>query len=222
LVDAFLYGGPKSKLRGLAMPYHAGTAWLYHDPVWDSYKLSDFDPRQTFPGIRESLRASYWASLWVELLIRTKAGGSDFGAVYSLLLTSFEALSVSSEAERRYAGFLFLWGFAGVLGQRPDIDSCARCGRPFPPSASRLFLPKAWGFVCPACAEYYLRQEGQAEMPAGFFRYLESAEGRTLKDALRLKLDERGEKDALVFFSGLARLLAQGELSSLSGGMGIL
>jgi DNA repair protein RecO (recombination protein O) len=222
LTRVSLFGGPKSKLRGLAMPYHAGTAWLYHDPVRDSYKLSDFDPRQTFPGIRESLRASYWASLWAELLLRTQAGGSDFGQLYRFLVEALEALSSSNETDRRYVGFLFLWGLAGMQGQQPEGAACVHCGRAFAQTESRLFLPRSAGFVCPVCSEQFFQQEGQIRLSPGFFRYLETVNSRSIKDALRCKLDERGEREALAFFTSLARLLALGDLASLESGTGIL
>ncbi|MFZ4618160.1 MAG: hypothetical protein ACOYM2_18435, partial [Rectinemataceae bacterium] len=33
IIEAFIFGGPKSKLRSLASPWGAGRAFLYHDPV---------------------------------------------------------------------------------------------------------------------------------------------------------------------------------------------
>jgi recombinational DNA repair protein (RecF pathway) len=96
LVEAFAFGGPKSRLRSLASPYHAGTAWIYRDPVKNYQKLSDFAARQTFPFLRESLRRLWSASYFAEILLRTDAAGGESRAAYNLLLDGLSSLDAAT------------------------------------------------------------------------------------------------------------------------------
>lgn len=39
ILRATVFGGPKSKLRAYVAPFHAGTLWIYRDPVRDYRKI---------------------------------------------------------------------------------------------------------------------------------------------------------------------------------------
>jgi DNA repair protein RecO (recombination protein O) len=80
LVDVFVFGGPKSRLRSLASPYASGRAFVYLDPVKDFQKLSDFDVRESYPALRDELGRLWAAGLVAELLIKTSGGGGDYPA----------------------------------------------------------------------------------------------------------------------------------------------
>ncbi|MDR2104051.1 MAG: recombination protein O N-terminal domain-containing protein, partial [Treponema sp.] len=49
LIRATVFGGPKSKLRSHVAPFHRGTLWVYHDPIRDSRKVTDFDVQSWRP-----------------------------------------------------------------------------------------------------------------------------------------------------------------------------
>ena len=81
LVRAAVFGGPKSKLRAYISPFNSGTLYLYHDPVRNTNKATDFDCRAWRPGLRERYERVMAAD---ELAKTALAGlGGDFEAALS-------------------------------------------------------------------------------------------------------------------------------------------
>jgi len=177
LVDVFVFGGPKSRLRSLASPYAAGRAFVYLDPVKEYRKLSDFEVREHFPGLREDLGKLWAAGLVAELLLKTSGGGGDYAEVLALALACLGALDRARRpAEADLALSLFLWRFVGLIGLGPDPSECAHCGAtlgakgsgglgaadgpggpygsggPHSFAAGAIYSPNASGFLCPRCA----------------------------------------------------------------------
>lgn len=150
--DAFVFGGPKSKLRSLASPYSAGRAFVYFDPPRDFRKLSDFEVRESFSGLRESLRKLWAAALVAEFLIKTSGGGGDFPQVLALALETLRGLESLPEEKADYPAILFLWRMIALLGLMPDPGSCASCGAELAPGRPMSHAFAAGGFLCPDCA----------------------------------------------------------------------
>ncbi|HOX91759.1 MAG TPA: recombination protein O N-terminal domain-containing protein, partial [Spirochaetales bacterium] len=71
VLDAFIFGGPKAKLRSLVSPWHAGRAWIYDDKSKGFLKLTDFDALEEFPRVRSDLSAIGAASLASEFILAT-------------------------------------------------------------------------------------------------------------------------------------------------------
>lgn len=221
IMDAVLYGGPKSKLRSLASPYHSGRAWLYYDPVRDSRKLADFDPESTYPGLRSKLRASLNAALWAELLIRSRAGGSDYERSFVLLLDCLKALDGLPDEESAYASFVFLWRYSGLSGTRPEIGVCSRCAGLISQDGVEYYSVREGAFFCRACRE----EEGDAaflSVPPGVSRYLSRIAEGDPGEAFRLRLDSGGKAACRGLCFALAREMAEGGLNALEMGEGLL
>ncbi len=153
LQDVFVFGGPKSKLRSLGAPYSAGRAFVYLDPPRDFRKLTDFDVREPFSGLRESLRKLWAAGLVAEFLLKTSGGGGDFPEVLALALDTLRGLEAESEERSDYPTILFLWRMIALLGLMPDPGACSACGDELAPGAARLHAPSVSGYLCPRCAE---------------------------------------------------------------------
>ncbi|MBL8966707.1 MAG: DNA repair protein RecO C-terminal domain-containing protein [Spirochaetaceae bacterium] len=165
LQDVFVFGGPKSKLRSLGAPYSAGRAFVYLDPPRDFRKLTDFDVREPFSGLRESLRKLWAAGLVAEFLLKTSGGGGDFPEVLALALDTLRGLEAESEERSDYPTILFLWRMIALLGLMPDPGACSACGVELAPGAPRLHTPSVSGYLCPRCAER--ESERLACEPAG-------------------------------------------------------
>lgn len=220
LVEAFVFGGPKSRLRSLAAPYHAGTAWIYRDPVKDLRKLSDFDARETYPTLRENLRKIWAASYFAETVLRTDAAGGESREVFDLLRAGLSALDAGGEADVDYVCLQYGWRLLGLMGLRPDPRSCGQCGVLFPEGQGAAFSRSQSAFQCSRCAG----AEGQGflgdemALSGGALRYLAASEVLPFRDALRIR--PSGEDlpilKALVFH--LVRSAAEGELRTLARG----
>ncbi len=220
LVEAFVFGGPKSKLRSLAAPYHAGTAWIYWDPVKDLRKLSDFDARETYPTLRENLRKIWAASYFTETVLRTDAAGGDSSEAFGLLRSGLAALDAGVEADVDYVCLQYGWRLLGLMGLRPDPESCGQCGALFPEGRGAVFSRSQGTFRCSRCvgAERPEFPGDELVLSGGALRYLAVSEALPFRDALRVR--PSGEDlpilKALVFH--LVRSAAEGELRTLARG----
>jgi DNA repair protein RecO len=152
LVDVFVFGGPKSKLRSLAAPYVFGRAFVYLDPVKDYRKLSDFEVADSFPALRDELGKLWGAGLVAELLIKTSGGGGDFPLVLELAADCLAALDAAPSGEYDKAVLVFCWRLVSLLGLGPDPTSCAACGAEIRIGGGAAYSFEREGFLCPACA----------------------------------------------------------------------
>ena len=128
LVRAAVFGGPKSKLRAYISPFNSGTLYLYHDPVRNTNKATDFDCRAWRPGLRER----YERVMAADELAKTALDGlgGDFEAA---LCAAEECLDALEQAEGPLIDKLivhFRWRWAGILGIRPEL-AAARDEAPF-------------------------------------------------------------------------------------------
>ncbi|QTQ11679.1 DNA repair protein RecO [Treponema parvum] len=130
IVYAILYGGPKSKLRGLVSPFNRGKMYLYRDTVKNSVKITDFDVTNFHQTFRESLFKSWAASLASEIVIKTKCGGSA-GECWKIFNGFLDGIELSDEDSGRLGLVRFLWRYLELLGIRPDTSFCASCGKAF-------------------------------------------------------------------------------------------
>ena len=246
LVDVFVFGGPKSKLRSLASPFASGRAFVYLEPAKDFRKLSDFEVRESYPALREELGRLWAAGLVAELLIKTSGGGGDFPFVLALGRDTLRALDMQSAERGDYAVLLFLWRLVGLLGLGPDTESCASCGRDLATAAlgegrgappAFAFSFGAGGFLCPYCDRGSLRgssaageyvaasspnfaRESDASLrllPAAL-HWLRDSEDRPFAEAVSAELDKPSLAALKALLFGLARRAAEAPLASLAAG----
>jgi len=169
LVDVFVFGGPKSRLRSIASPYVSGRAFVYLDPVKDCRKLSDFEVRDSFPALREDLGRLWGAGLVAELLLKTSGGGGDYQHVLDLALQCMKSLDAAEAGGSDYPMLAFCWRLVGLLGLGPDPSACSACGTAIRIGAGAAFSFDRDGFLCPACACREAESLSAAESPRQAF-----------------------------------------------------
>lgn len=123
LLDATVFGGAKSKLRGLITPYQTGTIWLYSNPIKNSHKISDFKASNYRIGLRDNLTRLWCAAFAAEFAIKVKGN-----IEWKLLNFFLDGISISSQEECRSAILRFLWRVIISSGLAPDTEHCIRCG----------------------------------------------------------------------------------------------
>jgi DNA repair protein RecO (recombination protein O) len=157
VLRATVFGGPKSKLRAHAAPYHQGKLWIYRDPVKDSRKLTDFDVQSWRPGLRESYERSAAAAALAETILAGHGGGGNWTAALNLVSASLDALENADEGCCKRILIHFLWNWADILGHRPDLDHCGGCGADSacePPENGLLWYDSSEGaLLCPSCTD---------------------------------------------------------------------
>ena len=127
LLKATVYGGPKSRLRAYVAPFHEGKLWIYHDPVRDSNKVSDFDVQSYRPGIREVWERAMAADAVAETILSSQGGGENWPEALKLAGAVLDALNEAAAKACPYIAVYFFWHWAHILGVRPDIFACASC-----------------------------------------------------------------------------------------------
>ncbi len=123
LLDAAVYGGARSKLRGLVVPYQTGTVWLYSNPVKNTHKITDFSVKSYRFELREDLVRTWCAAVCSEIAVKT-CGTLDWYLINIFL----DGLCVSSAEECKTALLRFLWRIIHFAGLAPVLNRCTRCG----------------------------------------------------------------------------------------------
>jgi DNA repair protein RecO (recombination protein O) len=127
LLKATVYGGPKSRLRAYVAPFHAGKLWIYHDPVKDSNKVSDFDVQSYRPGIRELWERTMAADAMAEPILSFQGGGESWPLALRLAGAVLDALNEAAAGVCPRLAVYFFWHWASLLGVKPELSACASC-----------------------------------------------------------------------------------------------
>lgn len=215
LVDVFVFGGPKSKLRSLASPYASGRAFAYLDPVKDFQKLSDFEVRDSFPALRDELGRLWAAGCVAELLIKTSGGGGDYPQALELALGCLGALDTEPADSSTISLLLFIWLFVELLGIGPDPGACSSCGRELRPSLGGGYSFALEGFLCPSCAA---RSERVLELSTGVLRWLARSLELGFAAARKLVVLPETREILRTLIFGIAQSAAESPLASLKPG----
>jgi DNA repair protein RecO (recombination protein O) len=221
LIQATVFGGPKSKLRAHTAPYHRGKLWIYRDPVKGFMKVTDFDVQIWRPGIRELYERTMAASALAETVLTAHGGGGAWTEALSLMDGALDALDNADEGGSRRILIHFLWNWAEILGQRPEL-ACRICGAgalqergsQTPSSQAGAFQVGGDGLlwyslrdgtlICPSCAALPPGYSGAVPAEtAGFLpvgpgtrRWLTAAGPQAPEHMVRITVDRTVEREA--------------------------
>lgn len=234
---AVLYGGPKSKLKGLVSPFCSGKIYLYCDNVKKSTKITDFDVKNFHLSFRESLFKSWAASLSAELALKTKCAGSPQDC-WILLNGFLDGLELTDEPNGKLGLIRFLWRYLGLLGVRPDTKYCGVCDKGLLSESTEcnrfLFDAAENKFICQSCAGIAGTGTGNSTDGQNMSRgasfalskqaleYLNAVSEKTPKEvrAITCTAQTVNELKQLVFY--LIEASAGQKLKTLESGLGIL
>ena len=151
IIKATVFGGPKSRLRAYAAPFHQGRLLLYHNPVQDSYKVTDFDIQFWRQGIHEQYTRIVGAQSVSETILASYASGGNWRQAFNTVENALNALSSAQNPLCRRILVHFLWKWIDLLGLKPELDLCISCGAKIPASETLLFSPSDSGSLCTSC-----------------------------------------------------------------------
>ncbi|MDR2393878.1 MAG: recombination protein O N-terminal domain-containing protein [Treponema sp.] len=152
ILRATVFGGPKSKFRALVSPFHQGRLWVYHNPVRDSRKLTDFDVQSWRFGIREHYQRVMTAGAILELVLESQGSGGNWARAWDLANRTLDALDHADAGTCIRIFIHFLWTWTCLLGLRPDIHHCASCTCEAPVDGLLLWNDREGTLYCPSCA----------------------------------------------------------------------
>jgi DNA repair protein RecO (recombination protein O) len=119
LLRAAVYGGAKSKLRAYVSPFNSGILYLYHDPVRDTSKVTDFDCLNWRPGLREMYERTMAADEIAKTILAGFGGNS--GEALQTAEETLDALETAPFTRIRPLLIHFWWRWARILGIRPSL-----------------------------------------------------------------------------------------------------
>ena len=151
ILRATVFGGPKSKLRSYASPFHSGQAWIYQDPAKDNRKLGDFDVKSWRPGLRELYERAMAADAAAETVLASHGGGGNWSGALALTELALDTLAEADSESCARILLAFLWQWTGFLGIMPEIDQCSCCGKSIAANEAAFFLPAEGGMICEDC-----------------------------------------------------------------------
>jgi DNA repair protein RecO (recombination protein O) len=117
----FVYGGPKSRLRSYVSPFHSGGLYLYHDPVRNFYKVTDFDVRSWRPGIRENYDRTMAAAAITDTVLTGFGGGCNWSEALEYANASLDAMEFAAAPDVLRVLVHFLWNWVELTGIHDDI-----------------------------------------------------------------------------------------------------
>ena len=152
LVRATVFGGPKSRLRSQVAPFHEGRLLIYHDPVRDSRKVSDFDVRLYRTGIHELYERAMAAVGLAETILSSQGGGGNWQEAAKLAACALDALDLADAAACPRIAVYFFWHWARILGAAVELSACASCACEVGPDGVLWYDPREEALFCENCA----------------------------------------------------------------------
>lgn len=155
-VDALCRGcrRAKSPLLAASELFCAGEYALYQ--TGERMTVVSCQVTDTYYALRSDYERLSHGMYMLELCAAAVQPGQENERLFLLLLRSLAHLCYG-EAQPRRVTAVFLLGFVSLLGFRPQVGRCVRCGRPVTPEAEPgdnvgALSPSLGGVLCPACA----------------------------------------------------------------------
>ena len=193
-IKATVFGGPKSRLRAQVAPFHSGKLIIYHDPVRDSRKVSDFDVFSYRMGIRDLWERLTCAGAVAETILFSQGGGGAWPEALKLAESVLDALDGADAALCSRIGIYFLWRWAGFLGAGPEIGLSCACGA----NADGLlwYSTRKESFFCEKCTGSREKDGFSYPLGSGAAAWLKSIGSLGPAEIEKLSLDEHSLKQA--------------------------
>jgi DNA repair protein RecO (recombination protein O) len=223
LVRATVFGGPKSKLRSYASPFHSGQAWVYQDPSKDSRKLSDFDVHNWRPGLREVYERAMTADAVAETVLASHGGGGNWSGALALTEAALDALAEADSGTCARILLWFLWRWVDFLGLKPEFEKCSHCGKTVSGEKMLMFSLREGVMLCAVCqsaGSYGGERQGTSFIEAGpgCRHWLETTGQLSPVQLTRYTLDIKSFREAkalatAILAEALGKRLASWEIS---------
>lgn len=211
LINAKIFGGRKGKKTALAPLYSYGTFQLYHNPVNDTYTLSEEESEFTPLGIMKDLQATYTAAYMCEASSRLV--GDIPQSVCSLLCSALKILDNNPDQSRKVL-IDFTWRLIQTSGISAGFDTCPSCDRKLDDNETMLFSTTLGTPVCKDCAD-----DGKLVLLPGCRRYLAYTQNMSIEEAFEVKLFDTAQQRLRDFLIMWISFFSQQSLQTLKSGL---
>lgn len=174
----------RNKFSGNTDPYTLIKAYLYVEPIKESWKFTDVEVLEPHEQIRKEIAKLQRAALFSETLIVSHGGGEGSNVFYTLLRETLSALDSADEKVMDTLVLQFVWRFLLYSGIKPELNSCGSCGRILRRDEAVYYSRREGNFVCGTCT----LEENQEITPGGR-AFLNHIESYTMQKSLSTTLD---------------------------------
>ncbi|MDR5709140.1 MAG: DNA repair protein RecO [Armatimonadota bacterium] len=196
---------PTSRLAGRLEPFTHARFLLARGRTLDV--VAQVEVVAGFAALRADLLRTAWAAVCTELTDRMLQELEPHPEVFEALLQAQEVLA---GGDPEVATLWYALRLISLLGYRPVLDRCARCGQPV--RGSWAWHITAGGLLCTACALRDPQACGIRGETVGALRFLSRARPR---DLARLRLSAPARAEALDALMTYAEARIEGRLRSL-------
>jgi DNA repair protein RecO (recombination protein O) len=138
---------------------------------------------EAYPGLREDLVRTTYASYQVELLDRFTADEDRHLGEYELLANGLGWLEKTADV--RLVARYYELRLLGLAGYQPRLFHCVSCGKPIE-EEDQFFSAERGGLLCPDCHAADRRAQSLSSVAVKVLRYLQTRDWETVK-VLQLK-----------------------------------
>ena len=211
LINAKIFGGRKGKKTALAPLYSYGSYQLYHNPVNDTYTLSEEESEFTPLGIMKDLKATYTAAYLCES--SSRLAGDIPGSVCDLLCSALKILDENPGQSRKVL-IDFTWKLIQASGISAGFETCPSCDRKLEDDEVMLFSTTLGTPACRNCAD----QDKPVLLP-GCRRYLSYTQNMSLEEAFNVQLYDTAQQRLRDFLISWISFFSQQSLQTLKSGL---
>jgi DNA repair protein RecO (recombination protein O) len=215
IINAVAYGAwkMKSRLRAYTQLFCYSKVYLYHNPINNTYKITDMEHYTSFGHISHSMRKYYCASLCAEVILRSYGGGESANDVFALFLASLRCLEEVKEEAVVFVLIQFLWRFLIFTGHGLEMDVCSQCGAGIEKTDTAFYEHGRSGFLCIRCR----RMENEICNP-GMRKYLAATMTLSLRKAMDIRIEEKSAQTLKKIILHIVEALLEVSLKTLQSG----
>jgi len=215
IINAVAYGGYKtrSKLGSKTEVFNYLRLYLYHDPVKNTYKITDTENVEIYENIRNDLKSIMTATLCCEIVLKTYGGGGEYSGTLSLMRTAFSGFNAGERDSLDRSLIQFLWRYAGILGFRFNLTECSQCGNAIKPGENCIFSAGDENFICSRCAV-----PADITLPPGCRTYLLHTDSLDFFQSLRVGLPGQSQKDLKALLIHILKSIVETDLNTVTAG----
>jgi DNA repair protein RecO (recombination protein O) len=140
---------PRSRFGSALELLTLGELVFFETPRSELVRIDHFDIVEPFVAVREHLERLGHGAWALECVTRLSADRDPHPALFRLVVRDLRALARARRPA--WVSTCFALRAVDLLGQRPRIDRCLSCHRPYPFAEARLDVA-AGGLVCGGCA----------------------------------------------------------------------
>lgn len=179
-----------SKLSGHIEPVSLADIMVVRGRQYDY--AGSATARNSFAAIKNDLDKSAAAGTAFKAFDKAVKPGVADARLFFLLQDFLELISEEEKSNYELFSYYFIYKLLAELGFRPNLKTCAVCGRKLEPAGNR-FLPMDGGIVCRACASKPSRAGLRPDISGDAIKVLRLLDGHSFVELAKIKTEKKLE-----------------------------